>query len=58
MTVRANGLATIAAEHDTILYLILVLAHHAEEIVDAGNFIFISVTVAGQPMPQPSLMLL
>ena len=58
MTVRTDGLATIACQEHTILYLILVLPHHLKEIVDAHTFVRVGVGVAGQSMPQPSAMLL
>ena len=51
VTLGANGLATIAAEHHAVLYLVLVFLYHAEEVVDAGNFVFVSSPVAGQAVP-------
>ena len=39
MTVRADGLAAVAAHQHTILYLILVFLHHLEERVYAHLFV-------------------
>ena len=56
--VGAHGLATEAAQHHAVLYLVLVLLHHAEELVDAHPVVRFAVFLRGQTVPEPVLLLL
>ena len=47
MTYRTDGLTTIAAHHDAVLYLVLVLLDHLEEVVYAGPVMQVLAHVAG-----------
>ena len=58
MTVRTDGLATESAQHHSVLYLVLVLFHHAEELIDAHPFVWVEVFLGGQSVPKPVFLLL
>ena len=55
-TIRTRGASTIATQHHTILYLILVVFDHLEERVDANLVMNVHVLLGWQPMPQHILL--
>ena len=55
VTDGTGGLATIPGHHHPILYLVLVVLHHFEELVDTG-LLFLAF-VRGQPVPEPVFLL-
>ncbi len=58
VTLGTDRLATIARQHDAILNLILVVAHHLKEAVDGHAVVFVTMLVGRQAMPQHVLLLL
>ncbi len=58
MAVGTDGLAAESAQHHTVLYLVLVLLHHAEELVDAHPVMWVALFLGGQTVPEPVLLLL
>ena len=58
MTVGTDGLATEAAQHHAVLYLVLVFLYHLEECVDAYLLVDVFLAVAGQTAPKHVFFLL
>ena len=51
MTLRTCGLTPVAGQHHAVLYLVLILLHHLEELVDTR--LFLLALIRGQSVPQP-----
>ena len=58
MAVGTNRLSTESAQHHAVLYLVLVLLYHSEELIDAHPFLLFTFLFARQTVPQPVLLLL
>ena len=56
MTDGTVGLAAVTGQHDAVLYLVLILPDHLEELIDTW-FLFLA-TVRWQSVPQPVFLLL
>ena len=58
VTHRARRLSAVTAEHDAVLYLVLVLLDHLEKVVNGNPFVFGPVAVGGQSVPKLVFLLL
>ena len=57
MTGRTDGLSPVAAQHHTILYLVLVFLHHGEKSINRHLVVDVETLVGGKTVPQPFLLL-
>ena len=58
MTLRADGLAAVTGQHDTVLSLVLVLGDHVEEVVNACLVPAAFILAASAAVPEVILLLL